>query len=76
MNLEVLGRWLLFLGVGVALMGGLLWLMGRLLSQGGEFPGTIRIQGAGFTCVIPLLASILLSLLLTIILNVIARWMR
>jgi hypothetical protein len=76
MNLEVLGRWLLFLGAGIALMGGLLWLVGRFFPQGGEFPGTIRIQGAGFTCVIPLLASILFSLLLTVILNVIARWMK
>lgn len=76
MNLEVMGRWLLLLGAGIALIGGLLWLMGRFLPQGGDFPGTIRIQGGGFTCVIPLLASILLSLLLTMILNVIVRWMK
>lgn len=70
-----IGLWLIAIGAGLALVGGLIWLLGRLFPNLSQFPGTIRIQGAGFTCVFPLLASIVLSILLTILLNVIARFL-
>lgn len=72
-GLEAIGRWLLIAGVGLAFLGGLIWLLARAFPNLTQFPGTIRVQGAGVTCVIPLLASIVLSILLTILLNVIAR---
>ncbi len=75
-GLEAIGRWLVFAGVGLALIGGLIWLLSRLFPNLTQFPGTIRIQGAGITCFFPLLASIILSILLTIVLNVIARMMK
>lgn len=70
---EAIGRWLVIGGIGLAVLGGIIWLAARLFPNLDQFPGTIRIQGAGFTCVFPLLASIILSILLTILLNVIAR---
>lgn len=73
MQFEAVGRWLVIIGLGVALMGGLIWLAGRFFPGLGQLPGTIRIQGSGFTCVIPLLASIVLSILLTVVLNLLAR---
>ncbi len=73
MNLETVGRWLLILGVAVALLGGAIWLLGRFFPHLGDLPGTLRIQGAGFTCLIPILASIVLSVLLSILLNVLAK---
>lgn len=73
-SLEVAGRWMVFAGLGLVVIGGSLWLLGRAFPNLNQFPGTIRIQGAGFTCVFPLLASILLSVLLTIILNLVARF--
>jgi len=72
-GLDAIGRWLVIAGVGLALVGGLIWLLARVFPNLGQFPGTIRLQGAGITCVFPLLASIVLSILLTILLNVIAR---
>ncbi len=75
-GLETIGRWLVFAGVGLALIGGLIWLLSRVFPNLTQFPGTIRIQGAGITCFFPLLASIILSILLTIVLNVIARMMK
>jgi hypothetical protein len=42
----------------------------------GDFPGTLRIERPGFTCVVPILGSIILSLLLTIILNIIVRLLK
>jgi hypothetical protein len=76
MNFETAGKWLFMLGIGLALLGGLIWLAGRVWPGLSNLPGTIRIQGAGVTCVIPLLASILLSVLLTVLLNIAARLLK
>ena len=49
---------------------------GAFLPQSCQLPGTIRIQGSGFTCLIPLLGSIILSVLLTIVLNLLAKFIK
>ena len=74
-NLETYGKWLVIAGVVLALLGVIVWLVGRLTSWE-SFPGTLRIQGSGFTCVVPVLASIVGSILLTIVLNLIVRLMK
>jgi hypothetical protein len=73
MNLEIAGKWLLIAGLVLAILGGLVWLVGRLWPGLANFPGTIRLQAGGMTCVIPLLASIVLSVLLTVLLNLAAK---
>jgi hypothetical protein len=61
------------------LVGGLIFLLGVVLTVGGRLPwlgrlpGDIRIEREGFSCFIPIVTSILLSLLLTILLNVVIR---
>jgi len=66
-------------GKVLLLFGGLIFLLGLLLTVGsrlrwlGRLPGDIRIEREGFSCFIPIVTSILLSLLLTILLNVIIR---
>ena len=71
MDLEALGRLLALLGVSLALVGGLLWLGGRLGL--GALPGNLRFNGQGWSCFVPITASILISLLLTLVLNVVLR---
>lgn len=71
-GLEWFGRILVFMGLLLVLMGGILWLLGRFPALG-EFPGTLRIERPGFTCVVPILGSILLSLILTVVLNILLR---
>lgn len=73
---ETLGRWLLIGGLTLAILGGLIWLVGRLFPNLNQIPGTIRVQSGAFTCVIPLLASLVLSILLTIVLNILVRIIR
>ena len=72
LNLEVIARWLLIIGVGIAILGGILWLVSRIPGIN-NLPGTIKIEGSGFTCIIPLLASIVISILLTLLLNLAGR---
>lgn len=71
-GLEPIGKLLILFGLMLVGIGGLIWLIGRLPGIG-ELPGTIRIERPGFTCIIPILGSIILSLVLTIVLNIIAR---
>lgn len=72
MGIGELGKWLLIIGLALAAIGGLLWLLGRIPLLG-NLPGDIRIQNGNFGCFIPLGTMILLSLLLTVVLNVVAR---
>ncbi len=72
LNLEVIARWLFFIGLGIAILGGILWLVSRIPGIN-NLPGTIKIEGSGFTCIIPLLASIIISILLTLLLNLAGR---
>jgi hypothetical protein len=68
-----LARILLISGVVLILLGGLVYLAGRVGLPLGRLPGDIRIQGENVTCLIPLATSILLSIVLTLVLNIVAR---
>jgi len=72
-NFEVIGRWLVIIGLTLALVGGVVWLLSRVFGLT-NLPGTLRIEGAGLTCIFPVLASIVLSVVLTVVLNLAARW--
>lgn len=70
--MQDIGRWLVIGGISLAVVGGLIWLLGRFFNLQ-NLPGTIKIETSGLTCVIPLLASIVLSVLLTILVNGVLR---
>jgi len=75
MDLQSIGRGLLLIGIALTAAGGILMLLGRLpfLNSLGNLPGDIRIQGEGFSCLIPIVSMILVSVILTILLNVLIR---
>ncbi len=71
--MEDLGRLLMYLGLLSLLLGGAMVLLSRLGLSWGHLPGDIVIQREGFTCMVPIMTSLVLSLLLTLILNLLAR---
>ncbi|MFQ3568671.1 MAG: DUF2905 domain-containing protein [Aggregatilineales bacterium] len=75
MDLQNLGRLLLILGIAIAIVGALLLVLGRsgLFGSFGNLPGDIRIEGQGFTCLIPIVSMLLISVILTIVVNIIIR---
>jgi Protein of unknown function (DUF2905) len=74
-DLSSLGRTLLLLGAGVAVIGGVLWALGRSGVPLGRLPGDFRFDVGGVSCFVPLATSILLSLGLTLLLNLVVRFL-
>jgi len=78
--LDTLGRWLLVIGLTLAALGLLLFLLGKIpfLNRLGNLPGDIRYQSPDrrFSCFVPIVSSLLISLILTIVLNVILRLLK
>ena len=72
MTFAELGKWLVFAGLGLALLGGVMWLLGHIPFFG-NLPGDVHIQTQNFSCFFPLVSMIVLSILATIILNIIIR---
>lgn len=77
MAMDSIWKWVVLIGVGVALFGLLLGVLSRIpgLSRLGNLPGDIRYTspGGGFSCFVPIVSSIVLSILLTIVLNLVVR---
>ena len=74
MDLQQLGKVLLFVALGLALTGMVLWLLGR--AGLGSLPGDIKIQGQSWSCYVPIATSILLSLVLTLLVWLFGRFGR
>lgn len=73
-NLEQIGRIILIIGISISIIGVGIWLIAKFTGWE-KFPGTIKWESGNVTCIVPLLASIVLSIVLTILLNVLARWL-
>jgi hypothetical protein len=68
-----IGRWLVIIGLGLAALGGLVWILGRAGLPLGRLPGDFRFETGTLTCFVPLASMILISLVLTVLLNLIVR---
>lgn len=75
MTLDSIGMVLVAVGVGIAVLGGVLLVISRVpgLNQLFNLPGDIRIQTENVSCFFPIVSMIILSVLLTVIANVIIR---
>ncbi len=69
---EGLAKLLIIFGVGLALLGGLLLVVGKIPFIG-RLPGDIYIQRENFTFYFPLATSLLISILLTFLFSLFSR---
>jgi len=76
MDASGFGKWLFFAGIGIAVLGLLVWLAGKTGVPFGRLPGDISIEGKGYSFRFPIATSIVLSILLTILLNIIIHIIR
>ncbi len=72
MDLSQIGRLIIGVGIVLLLIGIVLLVMGRLGVR--ELPGTLHFETQNISCVVPILASIILSVVGTLVLNLIIRW--
>jgi hypothetical protein len=74
---DMLGKWVFFIGLGLAALGGMIWLAGKIpgLNKIGSLPGDIRYTSpdGSFGCYVPLVSMIVISLILTVVVNVVVR---
>ncbi|MGA3190722.1 MAG: DUF2905 domain-containing protein [Bryobacteraceae bacterium] len=71
-----LGKWLVFFGVALVAIGGVLILLGRTNLPVGRLPGDFLYRGKNTTVYFPLATSLLLSVVLSLVLYLISRFRR
>ncbi len=72
-DLQGIGKLLVLLGLGVVLLGVMLWIGGRLGL--GSLPGDIEFSGERWGCYVPIVSMIVLSLVLTVVINLVLRFL-
>jgi hypothetical protein len=71
-----LGKWIVLIGLGLVVMGAVVWLAARFGLNLGHLPGDISLQNGNFSFYFPCATSILISILLTVLLNIVLRVLR
>ncbi len=69
------GRAFIWNGILFLLIGGAVYLAGRVGIPLFRLPGDIHFEGDNYTCIVPIVSMILLSILLSVVLNVALRIM-
>lgn len=72
-DLSSVGKWLLVLGLGLAALGALLFMGGKIPFLG-RLPGDIKIEKENFTFYFPLATCLLLSALVSVILWLVSKF--
>jgi hypothetical protein len=67
------GKWMVVAGLGMVMVGVMMYLLHDKLHWLGRLPGDIRVERENFRFYFPITTIILFSVLLTIIINVIRR---
>ena len=68
-----LGKFFVFLGLTLLLLGGLFLLLGRTNLPIGRLPGDILYRGKNTTFYFPLATSILISVVLSLVLYIVGK---
>ncbi|MGV3504346.1 MAG: DUF2905 domain-containing protein [Adhaeribacter sp.] len=72
--MQPIGKIIMFVGLGIALLGLLLWLSGNKLNWFGHLPGDIRVERPNFSFFAPITSMLLVSILLSALLWLIRRF--
>lgn len=73
MNGEQMGKTLFLVGLGMSLLGLLLWWRPDAFSWFGHLPGDIRIERGNFRLWMPLCSMLVVSLILNLIFRLLKR---
>jgi len=73
MDLMNIARVLAVFGLGLLVVAGVLYFLAQLNLPFGNLPGDLVIKRENYTCVIPLISSLIVSILLTILINLMLK---
>lgn len=69
------GKYLIFIGIGIVVIGLLIYFFHDKLQWLGRLPGDIRIEKENFRFYFPITTMLLLSAVLTILINIIKKFL-
>jgi hypothetical protein len=69
------GRYIIFVGVAVVVIGILVYFLHDKLNWIGRLPGDIRVEKGNTKFYFPIVTMLLLSLILTILINLIKKFL-
>jgi hypothetical protein len=69
------GKYIIFIGVGVIVIGVFIYFLHDKLHWIGRLPGDIRIERENFRFYFPIVTMIVISLVLTIVINLIKKFL-
>ena len=69
------GKYIIFIGIGVIVIGVLIYFLHDRFHWIGRLPGDIRIEKESFRFYFPIVTMIVISLVLTIIINLIKKFL-
>ena len=78
--MENIARFLMIFGLVLLIIGGAIYLIAKYGPPLDKIPlgrltGDIRIERGNFTCIFPIVTTILLSIVLTILINLVIRFL-
>ncbi|MEA3366103.1 MAG: DUF2905 domain-containing protein [Candidatus Hydrogenedentes bacterium] len=73
MDAASVGKWIVFVGLGLVVVGGAVWLLAKAGVPLGRLPGDIHIEGDRSSFHFPIVTCIVVSIVLTIILNIVFK---
>jgi hypothetical protein len=68
------GKTLLIIGLMLAAIGAIIWLLGNKLSWFGNLPGDIKVEKEGFKFYAPLVSMIILSVVISLIIWLVRKF--
>ncbi len=74
MGAASIGKWIVVLGLGLVVAGGVLWLLAKAGVPLGRLPGDIHVEGERSSLHLPLVTCLISSVVLTVLLNL-ALWL-
>lgn len=70
------GKWIIVIGMGIVLVGTLIYFFHDKLHWVGRLPGDIRIERGNFRFYFPITSMVLLSIIVSVIIRLIYRLLR
>jgi hypothetical protein len=68
-----IGKWLIFIGIGIVILGLLFFIAGKIGIPLGNLPGDLKIEKKKYSIYFPIVTCVLISIFLTLIINLIVR---